>query len=372
VMSLFFLLGSVQAIFLAFLLTTGKKERLVDYFLMVWMAFLGLHLLGVYLAASGFYKQHPQWFGIDASFLLLEGPFLYLYVTLSTSVIKSLRWAHLLHTIPYCFFTSYLMWYVHGYTGPDLYNHISTLMQDESNAFVTLFGFFNHFHLIVYLTLSILALRSYSMRLRDEFSYTEEINLNWLRAVVLGLSIVSLFIIIGLLFNDVLHVVNHDFKAYMIYAAFSFLPFFLSFIAIQQKIIYAPHTVAVAKYERSSLSGHDSKALAEQVSKLMSDEKPYLNGKLTIRDLADQMNLSAKQLSQVINENFRQNFFNYVNRYRVEEAKRKMHDKQFDHLKILMVGLDCGFNTKSSFNSTFKKITGQTPSEYKASLSKPS
>jgi AraC-like DNA-binding protein len=372
-MSLFFLLGSVQAIFLALILATGKKERLVDYFLIAWIAFLGFHLLGIYAASNSFYRQHPSWFGIDTSFLLLEGPFLFLYIQLATGRVKKLKWIHFFHLIPYLFFTAYFLFYVHSYHGPDLIGHISKLLFDESNVFIFVFGILNHFHLIVYLGLSIISLRNYSMRIEEEFSYREEINLSWLRAVVLGLIIVSSVIIIGLLFNDVAHVVDHSFKANMIYTAFSILPFFLSYIAIKQRIIYPPDTTeAINKYEGSSLRENESQLLADRLSKLMSDEKPYLNGKLTIRDLASRMDIQTKQLSQVINENFQQNFFNYINLYRVEEAKRKMHDRQFDHLKILMVGLDCGFNTKSSFNSTFKKFTGQTPSKYKASLSKPS
>lgn len=101
----------------------------------------------------------------------------------------------------------------------------------------------------------------------------------------------------------------------------------------------------------------------------MRERKPYLESQLTIKDLADTLQVNPKHLSQVINEQLDQNFFNYINSYRVNEVKNRIADPDYRHLTVLGIALDCGFNSKSSFNSVFKKITGQTPTSYKSELS---
>lgn len=100
----------------------------------------------------------------------------------------------------------------------------------------------------------------------------------------------------------------------------------------------------------------------------MLESKPYMNGKLTLNDLSHHLEVSTNHLSQAINENTQKNFFDYVNGYRVEEVKNRVHNPEYDHITLLGIALDCGFNSKSSFNQIFKNATGQTPSEFKKSL----
>jgi len=87
-----------------------------------------------------------------------------------------------------------------------------------------------------------------------------------------------------------------------------------------------------------------------------------------LSDLADKMNSSTNHLSQAINENRLINFFDYVNGYRVEQVKRLIGDSKYDHYTLFGIGLECGFNSKSSFNQIFKEHTGKTPSEFKKSI----
>ena len=70
-------------------------------------------------------------------------------------------------------------------------------------------------------------------------------------------------------------------------------------------------------------------------------------------------------MAQVVNEQLSQNFLDFVNRYRVDEAKRRLLDPSLKHLSILAIAEDVGFNSKSSFNAVFKKNTNLTPSEYR-------
>ena len=96
----------------------------------------------------------------------------------------------------------------------------------------------------------------------------------------------------------------------------------------------------------------------------MENEKPYLNNRLGLKDVAEYLNISVHHLSQVINEQLDKNFFDFVNDYRVTEVKNLLRDPKHKQFTLLAIAYDCGFNSKSSFNSVFKKITGLTPSSY--------
>jgi AraC-like DNA-binding protein len=97
----------------------------------------------------------------------------------------------------------------------------------------------------------------------------------------------------------------------------------------------------------------------------MDETRPYRNSYLTLQELADALSISAHNLSQVINTRLGKNFYDFVNGYRVEEVKHRLRDPKYQHLTILAIGLEAGFNTKSTFNAFFKKHTGVTPSRYR-------
>src|SRR5207253_4265417 len=97
----------------------------------------------------------------------------------------------------------------------------------------------------------------------------------------------------------------------------------------------------------------------------MQQNKPFLDSELTLDELAVQLQVKPKLLSQTINEVAQQNFFEFINHYRIEEAKRLLTNPKDKKITVLEVMYEVGFNSKSSFNTLFKKATGLTPSEFK-------
>jgi len=97
----------------------------------------------------------------------------------------------------------------------------------------------------------------------------------------------------------------------------------------------------------------------------MDNGKPFLNEDLSLPLLAEQCELSQTQLSQIINQHFQVNFYDFVNSYRIEKAKGMLCSSEFEHLSILGIAFECGFKSKSSFNRYFKKHTGVSPSKFK-------
>lgn len=103
---------------------------------------------------------------------------------------------------------------------------------------------------------------------------------------------------------------------------------------------------------------------AEKILSLMEIQKPYLNPDLDLTRLSEHLNMNPKVTSQLINHDLGTNFYEFVNKYRVEEFKYRVQREDSDKFSLLGLAYECGFNSKSTFNHTFKKFTGQTPSEY--------
>jgi AraC-like DNA-binding protein len=101
-----------------------------------------------------------------------------------------------------------------------------------------------------------------------------------------------------------------------------------------------------------------------QIERLMADERLYLEPELTLSDLARRLQTNASVLSAVVNRAFGKNFNDFVNEYRVQAVKRLLADPSASHLSLLGIGLECGFNSKSTFNRAFRKVTNVAPSEW--------
>jgi len=97
----------------------------------------------------------------------------------------------------------------------------------------------------------------------------------------------------------------------------------------------------------------------------MDHQKPYLDSELNLIKLAELIGITPHQLSYIVNTGFNENFFQYINTYRVEKAKELLLQEEMNKLSVLGIAFESGFNSKTSFNTTFKKITGQTPTEFK-------
>lgn len=118
------------------------------------------------------------------------------------------------------------------------------------------------------------------------------------------------------------------------------------------------------KYAGSLLSEEGNKLLYTSLLDLMEQEKVYLNNKLTIDEVAKRLMTNRSYLSQMINDKFKTNFNNFINEYRVKEAQRLLLENNTNNYSIEGVSISVGFNSKSTFNSAFKKFTGIRPSEF--------
>ena len=118
------------------------------------------------------------------------------------------------------------------------------------------------------------------------------------------------------------------------------------------------------KYKKSLLAEADLAIYKTKLTELMEQSQPYLNSALTLKSLAEMLSISANHLSQLLNEGFNQNFSGYINNYRLAAFKEKVADPKQQHLTLLALAYESGFNSKTVFNTFFKKMEGKTPKAY--------
>jgi len=123
-----------------------------------------------------------------------------------------------------------------------------------------------------------------------------------------------------------------------------------------------------ARYSRSSLNKKQIEELTNTVFQYLKNKKPYLNPDYSLQMMAEDLNISRHKLSEAINNGQKKNFYKLINEFRVEEVKEMLVNSAFSHYTVLGIGLECGFNSKTSFNRIFKEETGLTPTEYKRTI----
>jgi AraC-like DNA-binding protein len=158
-----------------------------------------------------------------------------------------------------------------------------------------------------------------------------------------------------------------------------FLPTFMGLAIVSVWIAFKSYTMPPVN-QKEKLKKLKPKAdrpinlseYAKKIELLMTTEKPYLNSDLSLSELANQLEMNTKQLSQTINSCFGKNFYEFVNQYRVGHFIEKVKASEQEKFTLLSLAYDCGFKSKSTFNDSFKKITGTTPTEYIKKMKKES
>jgi len=215
----------------------------------------------------------------------------------------------------------------------------------------------------LYILASLLALKEYKYKLENNFSNLDRINLAWLRRL--------LFVLAALVAVDMISTVPGVILQ-------TDLPYFTTIMLAESVTIYligyfslSHHEVifqqegsnSVPKYENSPLGKELSVGLSQNLNDVMRESKIFQKNDLRLAELAEQIGLKPHYLSQIINEQYGQSFYEYVNTFRVNFATDALRRDR--HSSIAKIATESGFNNRASFNSYFKKHTGVTPSQYR-------
>lgn len=368
-----FISGIFMSFFIVFLLLTKKNKALTDRILAAWVAVIGIHLLGFYLKVAGYWEIHPHLIGITAPLPLLHGPFLYLYTLYSLRSDAKIRKADYLHFVPFIAAFFYMSGFFFFYSPEEKLQVDRGEVQDYA-VFTVVLLVAILISGLTYAVLSYWLTLKHERRIDNNFSYDEDINLNWLRYCILAIALVFLSAVIVVVLRDGFGLQFLFNAEYIIYSIIILFIFYIGYFGIRHQHIFinnlqivpakATQAVASGKYKNSGLRDNLALNIHTRLLKLMEEEKPFLEPKLTLSVLAQRLDVTPNQLSQVINQQEQVNFHDFVNHYRVEEFIRKA--AQHPNYSFLALALDSGFNSKSSFNSIFKKHKGNTPSRYMA------
>lgn len=191
--------------------------------------------------------------------------------------------------------------------------------------------------------------------------------------LILRNTIVHFLIIVIIYFSTKLYYgMNSDIGGYFIASYISLMIFTTSYqIVIRSDFFNKPQSffnIPAVKYEKSSLSNTHKQVILEKIKNEMHTHKYFTNNLCSLSGLAKKIAEPSHHVSQVINEKMGKSFFELLAQYRVEEAKEIMKLEKGKKITIEELAERVGYNSKSSFNTTFKKLTGKTPSEFRKSL----
>lgn len=227
-------------------------------------------------------------------------------------------------------------------------------------------------HILLYNVLSLKRLRDYKKELFNTQSFLDKKEMaSWLKQLIIGYSLVLCYSVFyyGMMVSGAVYMFNINidfFIAFIVSVCINFIAV-KSFLAPEITLLECPEKPIPAeeneKYKSSSLREEDLEVYQERLLQLMEDDKPYLNSNLKLVELAEIIKLTPHQLSQVINQQLKKSFFDFINGYRVKEAKKMLQEKQEE--KILTIAYEAGFNSKAAFNRAFKKHTSTSPSQFK-------
>jgi AraC-like DNA-binding protein len=300
--------------------------------------------------------------------LFLFGPLFYYYVKVLTDRTIILGPRDLIHAIPFLVFVGLMMPFYLSNTGEKL-AAIERIKAFATEPAFLVVATIQVLHLFAYMIPVRRILKQYDRKIHDTKSSLERINLRWLWTgttmylLVFGfIQLLTTLQMVGVPTVELYHTSIPLIVTAIIYG--------LGYMGLRQPEIFSPaeELAAGKKYEKSTLTPELTREYALKVKEYVDTEKPYLDSELTLPGLADRVGIPAYQLSQVINEALGANFFDFVNGYRVMEAKRLLGDPSKSAYTILAIAEESGFNSKSAFNAAFKRFAGQTPSEFRQTV----
>ncbi len=380
------LMTAYQCILFALLLLTIKREH---YIRNVFLAFFLLQQAAIpldILISFGAEFRHvaiewsPNLFYVFGFGYWLEGPLLLWYTRSLIYKDYRLRTKDIIYLLPFILYVGYQLIFYYSLDVGDkkvIQEEYDLNLAPQVMNYVTLF---REAFRVALGVMCLIEIKRYTQHIHTNFSDIDKIDLTWLKILVTGFLAIRTWAVIvaGMIILSISFGIKTDFETmgllgnYITFLLVSVLIFFglghsSVFEGLEQKNTNEPEPIK-DEQEQENQKDKIKPELIEQVTRYMETEKPYLTPALTLEKLAGQMRLQPRLLSNIINRHFDCNFFEFINSYRVEEAKRMLADGKHADKTMLDIMLDVGFNSKATFNTLFKKKAGMTPSEYRKSV----
>ncbi len=366
--SFFYSLAAGTALFLSFLTFTNPRK--VNVLGNRWMALFLVSLFFLFVGESLFtfkiYQNYPNILGAESLLIFITSPALFMSVSHYISLDKKIKKIEYLHFLPALFFNALIVYTMITETRAEKIEIINS-NNDEYFFPVDFLTYIIIFQMFFYVVYSYYKIVKHQKNINLFASNTSEIDLNWLKYTILGTLLMLLLWIIEIHFQNKItgfvssagYLIAIYVMGYYVFKQEEIFPFK---DAEKEDIKEIIEDMPTSKSQRISISELEEKK--EKLSEIMTTEKLYLDETLSLPKLASKIGISIHNLSYVLNEGFQENFFQFVNRFRIEEAKRLLTSERYQQLSMLGIAYESGFSSKTTFNTTFKKLTGISPSEY--------
>ena len=377
----------LRRFFFSILLINKRKGKLHDRILAVWLGVLAIHLSFAYWL---FLKQptYLNYAGYDAGIMVLYYSLMFVYAKSIISGHEKLEWSWLIHFLP-CLL-------VYATSLPFIrLNEIekTNALKENLTPLILVSLLLVIAFTMAYLITVFRLINKHELNIKKAYSYDDTINLTWLKKLAIVLTGISLFFLIAVVYiyfvrfssseTSIQLYANLDFIGYSLFTLFIYL---LGYFGYRQGNIFthqlqpghgmvsesSNQTIpkATGKQDEQKNESQDKK-FVKLLYEYMKNEQPYLSSTLSLYQLAKQMDVSSHYLSHILNNRIRKNFYEFVNHYRIDEVKRRIASDHHSKYTILAIALDCGFNSKATFNRTFKNYTGYTPSQFQQEFTQP-
>ena len=366
---------TAMAIMVVFILLVLKKNKNANFFLAFFILTYSVSFLPFF-----FYKNDLLIPTYLLSLIILPansliGVFLYYYTLFMTVRIEKLNKKDVVHFLFFLFFIVFMM--VNYFFNKNSYDIIDQRHIVAPAMILVMIGC-GIVISIIYTILSYIKIKKYSKDIKNYTSDIESIDMSWINKIIYY-SILSTFVFI-ICFSITVGKVSSLYIVSIDIVVFIIMLFILAFYIINQPEVSKENremysilsnlkikhkNTSAKRYEKVNLDIHTQERYLKLLKEYMEKNKPYLNERITIKDLSEGLKLPYYQLSVVINNLLNKNFYDFINEYRIREVLSVLNESKNESVNILTIAFKCGFNSKSTFNRVFKNKMGTTPSMYK-------
>lgn len=368
----------VTILFAIYLLSSRSKNYISNVFITIFLIFNAIDSAGSFISIFVYPRFPGLGLFISTGASFLQVPALYLYILSTIYSDFKLKKKDLLHLLP---FLIVLILFIPSYYFQDFDTKQKYLKDpmilgrlDITYSYIIL-----HLQALLYIILSFQAIFKYKHLLLENYSNANMFSYHWM------LRLISIYTIIAILggVRSLFMFLDLDFLsayALLLFAQMLILGFICWMVL---KALHSPELFTgissdmqlVKNYKEPHFKDHGTMAAEKENSKhiqklaaldqYMLEKRPFLDASLTLYDLADQLGIKKQDLSLLINKDLNQHFFDFINGYRIRLAMDLLTDPSKKNFTVLEILYEVGFNSKSSFNTAFKKITNYTPTQYR-------
>lgn len=352
-----------------------RGNRVATTLLGMLVLIFAFNIADEFVEAAGFIDELPHFLLATFTLPLMIGPLLFIYGQYLSQSRKRIRTKDWLHFLPFALATIYFSPFYLLSGNEKLEAIRQGILSDE----IVLFASIKGVHLLIYFGVILYAIHK-SMRQKSLLSRAQHVKVIWYKWLILALLIV--WLITGALyyapFLSDKEIWDSDYVAALLQTIVIYTYAFLAITypgsldhAVAPAIVQSEPETSDSihhRYRTSPIDAQQKKYYLNLLLDHMEAEQPYLNAELSREDIARQFSISAHNVSQIINEELGVNFYEFVNRYRVDEVKRKLDAGEQAQKTLLAIAFEAGFKSKSSFNRVFKQHAGMTPTQFLSGL----